>query len=94
MHIPPRRFKEAREFRRKAQANAAADARTLFRREAEWMAKQPKARQAKSMARQQVGGGGLKGGGVGAGAGGENGGQQAAVDKVVRMGWGRKQGVG
>ncbi|PNW81895.1 hypothetical protein CHLRE_06g265100v5 [Chlamydomonas reinhardtii] len=46
-------FKEAREFRRKAQANAAADARTLFRREAEWMAKQPKARQAKSMARQQ-----------------------------------------
>ncbi|GLC41037.1 hypothetical protein PLESTB_000950000 [Pleodorina starrii] len=46
-------FKEAREFRRKAQANAAADARTLFRREAEWMAKQPKARQAKSQARQQ-----------------------------------------
>ncbi|KAG2502161.1 hypothetical protein HYH03_000648 [Edaphochlamys debaryana] len=46
-------FKEAREFRRKAQANAAADARTLFRREAEWMAKQPKARQAKSMARQK-----------------------------------------
>lgn len=36
---------QAREFRRKAQANAAADARTLFRREAEWMAKQPKARQ-------------------------------------------------
>ncbi|GIL85565.1 hypothetical protein Vretifemale_14058 [Volvox reticuliferus] len=46
-------FKEAREFRRKAQANAAADARTLFRREAEWMSRQPKARQAKSMARQQ-----------------------------------------
>ncbi|GFR43243.1 hypothetical protein Agub_g4303 [Astrephomene gubernaculifera] len=46
-------FKEAREFRRRAQANAAADARTLFRREAEWMSRQPKARQAKSMARQQ-----------------------------------------
>ncbi|EFJ52913.1 hypothetical protein VOLCADRAFT_86383 [Volvox carteri f. nagariensis] len=46
-------FKEAREFRRKSQANAAADARTLFRREAEWMARQPKARQAKSIARQQ-----------------------------------------
>ncbi|GAX75302.1 hypothetical protein CEUSTIGMA_g2747.t1 [Chlamydomonas eustigma] len=44
-------FKEAREFRRKAQANAAADARTLFKREAEWIVKQPKARQAKSQAR-------------------------------------------
>ncbi len=31
-----RLYKEAREFRRKTQANAAADARTLFRREAEW----------------------------------------------------------
>jgi hypothetical protein len=29
---------QAREFRRKAQANAAADARTLFKREAEWYA--------------------------------------------------------
>ncbi len=29
-------FKEARDFRRKSQANAAADARTLFKREAEW----------------------------------------------------------
>lgn len=45
------RFREAREFRRKSQANAAQDARTLFRREAEWIAKQPKARQAKSQAR-------------------------------------------
>lgn len=44
-------FKEAREFRRKAQQNAAADARTLFKREAEWMSRQPKARQAKSSAR-------------------------------------------
>jgi ATP-binding cassette subfamily F protein uup len=42
---------QARQFRRAAQENAAADARTLFRREAEWMAKQPKARQAKSQAR-------------------------------------------
>lgn len=32
------RFREAREFRRKSQANAAQDARTLFRREAEWIA--------------------------------------------------------
>ncbi|KAG1674033.1 hypothetical protein FOA52_000339 [Chlamydomonas sp. UWO 241] len=45
-------FKEAREFRRAAQANAAADARTLFRKEAEWMSRQPKARQAKSKARE------------------------------------------
>lgn len=43
--LPPQPPTQAREFRRKAQANAAADARTLFRREAEWMAKQPKARQ-------------------------------------------------
>lgn len=42
---------QAREFRRKSQANAAADARTLFRREAEWIVKQPKARQAKSQHR-------------------------------------------
>ncbi|MEW5303767.1 MAG: hypothetical protein WDW36_006426 [Sanguina aurantia] len=45
-------FKEAREFRRKTQANAALDARTLMRREAEWMAKQPRGRQAKQQARQ------------------------------------------
>lgn len=35
---------QAREARRRAQANAAADARTLFRKEAEWMSRQPKAR--------------------------------------------------
>lgn len=35
-------FKQARAARRHAQANAAADARTLLRRESEWMAKQPK----------------------------------------------------
>eukprot|EP00955_Chlamydomonas_euryale_P109202 365911-Chlamydomonas_euryale.AAC.13 len=45
-------FREARAARRAAQASAAADARTLFRREAEWMRRQPKARQAKSRARE------------------------------------------
>lgn len=35
-------FKAARAARRHAQANAAADARTLLRRESEWMARQPK----------------------------------------------------
>lgn len=35
-------FKQARSARRHAQANAAADARTLLRRESEWMARQPK----------------------------------------------------
>ncbi|KAL6746405.1 P-loop containing nucleoside triphosphate hydrolase protein [Haematococcus lacustris] len=44
-------FKEAREFRRASQASAAADARVLFKREAEWIVRQPKARQAKSQAR-------------------------------------------
>ncbi|KAI8472336.1 MAG: P-loop containing nucleoside triphosphate hydrolase protein [Monoraphidium minutum] len=38
------KFKEAREARRAAQASAAADARTVLRRESEWMARQPKAR--------------------------------------------------
>ncbi|KAF8071337.1 yfmR [Scenedesmus sp. PABB004] len=45
------RFKAARAARRHAQANAAADARTLLRRESEWMARQPKARSTKAKAR-------------------------------------------
>jgi hypothetical protein len=61
-------WKEARRFRRDAQAAAAADARTLFRKEVEWMARQPKARSTKSTARvkafYEVRGGG--GGGSGA----------------------------
>ncbi|KAF6262123.1 P-loop containing nucleoside triphosphate hydrolase protein [Scenedesmus sp. NREL 46B-D3] len=44
-------FKEARAARRHAQANAAADARTLLRKESEWMARQPKARSTKAKAR-------------------------------------------
>jgi len=39
---------QARTFRRAAQASAAADAKTVQRREAEWVVKQPKGRQAKS----------------------------------------------
>ncbi len=48
------RAPQAREARRAAQAAAAADARTLFRREAEWVVKQPKARQAKSQVLRAV----------------------------------------
>ncbi|WIA12397.1 hypothetical protein OEZ85_012443 [Tetradesmus obliquus] len=44
-------FKEARAARRHAQANAAADARTLLRKESEWMSRQPKARSTKAKAR-------------------------------------------
>lgn len=44
-------WQAARRFRRDAQAAAAADARTLFRKESDWMMRQPKARQAKSSAR-------------------------------------------
>eukprot|EP00775_Hariotina_reticulata_P003188 gene3188-3466_t len=44
-------FKQARAARRHAKANAAADARTLLRRESEWMARQPKARSTKAKAR-------------------------------------------
>eukprot|EP00878_Enallax_costatus_P045842 GHUV01055345.1.p1 GENE.GHUV01055345.1~~GHUV01055345.1.p1 ORF type:complete len:549 (+),score=163.93 GHUV01055345.1:459-2105(+) len=44
-------FKQARVVRRHAQANAAADARTLLRRESEWIARQPKARSTKAKAR-------------------------------------------
>lgn len=46
---------QARAARRAAQAAAAADARTLFRREAEWVVKQPKARQAKSQVGEGTG---------------------------------------
>lgn len=63
-------FREARAARRAAQASAAADARTLERREAEWVVKQPKARQAKSQVGRGVGRC-LKGGaGRGVGRGG------------------------
>ncbi|KAF5829440.1 P-loop containing nucleoside triphosphate hydrolase protein [Dunaliella salina] len=44
-------FKQARAFRRMAQANAATDAKTLEKREKEWVRKQPQGRQAKSQAR-------------------------------------------
>eukprot|EP00879_Flechtneria_rotunda_P011674 GHRR01012194.1.p1 GENE.GHRR01012194.1~~GHRR01012194.1.p1 ORF type:complete len:625 (+),score=273.22 GHRR01012194.1:471-2345(+) len=44
-------FKQARAARRHAQANAAADARTVLRKESEWMARQPKARSTKAKAR-------------------------------------------
>ncbi len=42
---------QARLARRAAQASAAADARTLFRRESEWIVRQPKARGTKSQVR-------------------------------------------
>eukprot|EP00877_Chromochloris_zofingiensis_P000737 jgi/Chrzof1/10664/Cz05g07140.t1 len=47
-------FKEAREARRHAQASAAADARAVAKKEAEWMSRQPKAREKKSKARQDA----------------------------------------
>lgn len=46
--LPQNSTPQAREARRLAQANAAADARTVLRRESEWMARQPKARSTKS----------------------------------------------
>lgn len=41
---------QARAARRHAAAEAAADARTVLRKEAEWMSRQPKARQVHSSA--------------------------------------------
>lgn len=54
---PPRsgnysRFLEGREERYRAQEAAAANASTILRKEAVWMSRQPKARQAKSRSRQ------------------------------------------
>lgn len=46
------RFLEERENRFRAQEAAAANASTLLRKEAVWMSRQPKARQAKSKSRQ------------------------------------------
>ncbi|KAK9815778.1 hypothetical protein WJX72_009325 [[Myrmecia] bisecta] len=45
-------FRQAREERRHAQATAAANARTVLRKETEWMRRQPKARSAKARFRQ------------------------------------------
>jgi len=45
------KFQQAREARRHAQMNAVADAKTIYRKEVEWMARQPKARSTKSRAR-------------------------------------------
>lgn len=46
------KFREAREARRHAAAQTAQAARVVLRKESAWMAKQPKARQAKSKSRQ------------------------------------------
>ena len=48
------RYLQGREERYHAQAAAAAGAVTLLRRESVWMAKQPKARLAKSQSRQDA----------------------------------------
>lgn len=53
-HTPFTFHCQAREARRHAQASAAADARAVAKKEAEWMSRQPKAREKKSKARQDA----------------------------------------